>query len=246
MCVLVCAGLSGCQTLGIRSAEKSPIHLFLRLEKTTLRPGEALVGEVFAANMSGKAIKAGVPNYKTLTFWIRDDSGLPPVRLAPVYSEKEAPMTVQELAPDDFWPRKFVFTRAAEPSGTFTLVAAYESDPERALPVCYVASSRAATFVVEGERAMERDRNGILLKTEAMRIAREHLGQPVKEIDARLIINEAGFYDWFVLLTLQEKEVKKALLVNPYLGQVRRAIDPALFPREAEPPVPRIFMKSNE
>jgi hypothetical protein len=74
--------------------------------------------------------------------------------------------------------------------------------------------------------------DGVLIKNDAIEIARKALGEPADVVDATLVKNEAGFLDWWITFQLtsisgkEGKEVKRAFLVNPYLGAVRKRVEP--------------------
>ena len=87
-------------------------------------------------------------------------------------------------------------------------------------------------------------------KEDAINIAKQRAGSNVKATEAKLIENEAGFLDWWINLTIasgkQGKEVKKAFLVNPYLGDIRKEAKPFTKKPEPKAPVPTIPKKHEE
>ncbi|NJL73099.1 MAG: hypothetical protein HC888_16920, partial [Candidatus Competibacteraceae bacterium] len=98
--------------------------------------------------------------------------------------------------------------------------------------------SRRAGFAVSGERVLERDRDGLLVREEALRLSREEWGLAVEApLDAKLIVNEAGFLDWMVRNPAEGAE-GAVLLINPYLGQLRRVGDAALWQETPEQQLP--------
>lgn len=232
----------GCARLAQPFKAEDPLRLYLRSDTARLRPGEALVVEVLLVNTSSEPILSAWLNHRSLNFYLRSPYLAEPVRIIPVYSEKEPPIVVQELKGDGLWSRQFVFTQATSTSGTYTLTAAFHQDPDGALPSHYFATAAPLEFRVDGEWAARRDRNGVLLKEEAIRLARNKAGAPDSRAEARLIINEAGFYDWFIRLTAPGGE-QRAFLVNPYLAGVRQEADPAAFPERQEEAVPKVMKR---
>lgn len=234
--------LAGCSRFTKPAAPADPLRLYLRLDSPAMRPGEPLIVEALLLNTTPEPILCSWLNHNSLTFYLQSPLLNESVRVWPVYSEKEQVIAVQELASDNLWSRKFVFTQATETSGTYSLSAAFQQNPEGALPVSYFAASAPVEYRVNGAWAARRDRNGILLKDEAIRRVRERVDESPAQSEARLIVNEAGFYDWFVRLTFLDAS-QQAWLVNPYLATVRKQADPALFPSRVEQPIPKVLKK---
>ncbi|GAB4311732.1 MAG: hypothetical protein Kow0059_01970 [Candidatus Sumerlaeia bacterium] len=234
--------LSACRTLCPQPPEPNPLHLFVRLEKPVYQPGEAIVAEALVVNTGTEPVPAAWPDSRSMTFLLRSPHLAEAVKVLPVTSPRETPPPPVTIAPGGLWSRKFVFTRLTETTGTLYLTAAYLQDPGGDLPVSYFCAAVPVEFRVEGAWALRRDRDGIILKDEALRLARGRVSAAPSAEEARLIINEAGFYDWVVRLTLPDGK-RRAFLVNPYLGAVRDEIDPAMFPEKKEAPIPRVFKK---
>ncbi|MDK2973293.1 MAG: hypothetical protein PWP23_3048 [Candidatus Sumerlaeota bacterium] len=242
--IVALAALSGCGAARNEpSLGAAPLHLYLRLDTTTPQPGEAIIAEVLLLNAGEEDLKATPLNHESVTFWLHGGASPSGTEVLPVFSEKEPVKEARELGRDEMWARRFVLTRPAMEPGAFALQATYSSDPARMIGRTENAASRIVEFVVTGETLLKRDGDGVILKEEAIRIAREAMGLE-GEAEARLIVNEAGFLDWMV--KLGEGEGQKAVLVNPYLGKVRREMEPALFPRRDEDPGPRVFPRRAE
>ncbi len=234
--VILLAGLmSACAGSGAKAPSDS-LRIFLRPDSSDLAPGAPLVVEVFLCNTGAKPLKITALNHKTVSFWSRGIAQEAVARVTPVYSEKEETFASLELEGDSLVSRRFLFHRATLTTGTWTLVATYDSDPSEISTQRYFATSRPMEYRVAGDWALRRDRNGVLLKSEAIRLALEAIEEAADSAEAKLIVNEAGFLDWFVLLHFKEKGVKRAFLVSPYWGQVRKEVDPALFPQVREAP----------
>jgi hypothetical protein len=229
---------SGCANRGTAPTAAAPLHLFVRLDAAAVRPGEAVVAEVLLLNAGGEAIRATPLNHESVSFWLYPAGSADAVELEPVFSDKEPVKEARELERDGLWARRFVLTRAAVEAGAYTVQATYSSDPARLLGRVETTASRPVALRVEGERALERDRDGVILSEEAVRIARGVLGEE-GEAEARLVVNEAGFLDWMVRVTGTEEG--KAVLVNPYLGKVRGETEASQFPERDEDPGPRVF-----
>lgn len=238
--------LTGCQTMGSGQGLDDPLRLYLDLDRSLYQPGDPLMAEVMILNTSAEPIDANVPNYESLTFWFRPQNAFEAFEIKPVYSSKERAVEIDTLAGDDLWRRTFVLPDATLTSGTFSLQAVYSSNPSGALDRTYTAATVERRFSVTGDTAFERDRDGVLLKKAAIRLARERFDMPEAPARARLIVNEAGFLEWFVGLSDSTGKEVKGALINPYVGTVRQVVDPAKFPDKEEKPVPRVFNRREQ
>ena len=237
-----CAGKQG-------SVEKpeEPLRLFLRVEQSQMRPGEALIAEAMLANISEESIEVTVLNDTSLTFWFWQEGVERGVEIEPAASEKEDQRVMIELAPDELHTRKFVFPQAGMTTGTFTLQASYERNPHGLPGSNIFASARPQIVTISGDQLYERDRDGLILKKEAIRIARRHFRAPGAAAEARMVINEGGFKDWLVIVGAdQPVERQKALLVNPYVGGVRGEVAASRVPEERKRKVPPPIFKRKQ
>jgi hypothetical protein len=229
---------SACKSTGSKVELDHPLRVFLDLERSQFQPGEALLAEVMVLNVADEPMRATVPNAESVTFWLAEPDGLGGVKAMPVFSPKEDLRAVDSLASDDLWRRTFVLPSATLTSGTFTLIASYDSDPARLIGGGYQGAARGRTFSVTGETKLQRDRDGIVLKQEAHRVAGRYLGQGWVIDEGRMIRNEAGFLDWAFTARSSATGEQRAVVVNSYLGGVRTEADPTLLrkTREELPP----------
>lgn len=230
--------LSGCLGGIFGGADKSGPLMLVGFQSTpTHRPGDALVVELVLISRHDKPLLLPYLNSATVAFWITDETGRTFKR--PVVASPQEPTTVPEgLEPEERWRRRFVLTQATETTGTFRWQAIYGSalPVEGLLPTGPVASD-PLSYVVRGPRRFARDSDGVLLEADALAVAHEWAGLPQAEAAAQLVRNEAGFLDWWIRLHPDAKgQFQKACLVNPYLGEVRAALDPTVVPPAGKVP----------
>lgn len=235
ICLIGCGGGAGSST------GDAPVRVILSLDKETYQPGEPLVAEVLIVNTAARQLVVNVPSHKSLSFW-QGAEDTSPVKSVPVFTDKDSGLSVTELPADDVLRRSFVFPKATLTSGTFTMQVSYDSDPQNALEEEFLANSRQLAYKVAGETIFHRDSNGILLKEDAIRIAKESADGEPDVGRVQLIVNEAGFYDWLVVLRPRGGEPATAYFVNPYLAKVRQRIDATdlLEPKDDKREAPRV------
>lgn len=222
---------AGCARSPGAGEAPEPLHLYLRLDKSELRPGEPLIAEVFLLNAANDELLLTPLHHGSLRFWHQVEGGPTATRIEPVYSPKELLDSGERLERDGLRSRRFLLTRATASPGRHTLQVSYNGDPQSQLGRRWTATSLPATYTVTGEPALRRDADGVLLKEEAERLAREHVARQAEVLDTQLVVNEAGFMDWTV--RVQTDEGERVVLVNPYLGRVRREVDGATWERLA-------------
>jgi hypothetical protein len=224
--------LGGCFGGIFGGGEKpSPLMLVGFQSAQTHRPGDALVVELVMISHHNKPLLLPYLNSATVNFWITDETGRTFKRPA-VSSPQEQTSAPEGLEPEERWRRRFVLTQATETTGTFRWQAIYGSalPVEGLLPTGPIASD-PLTYIVRGPRQFQRDSDGVLLEGDALAVAREWAGLPQVEAAAQLVRNEAGFLEWWIRLDPgADGKFQKACLVNPYLGEVRAALDPTVVP----------------
>ena len=92
-------------------------------------------------------------------------------------------------------------------------------------PVCLISRRRLGRGSRQCARGRDfkRDAKGILLKSEAIRVAQEKVGGNTFKSDATLVRDEAGFLNWNVTVEIEVGGLRKTqgFLVNAYTGAIR-------------------------
>jgi hypothetical protein len=220
----------GCSLL--RKGAEPALILVLSIDRPTYRPGDAVIANVQVLNTTGHEYTIQNLNAKSLSFWLINADTDETHKLEPVYTEKEDMIFPRTLGEHEAISRPFLLSEATTTSGTYSLHAIYEGALVAENKAPFVPPSKRVVFRVEGERQFSRDLNGILKKDDAIELARRAVGEPATLVDATLVKNEAGFLDWWITLQIKQssgnegKEVKRAFLINPYLGAVRKEVSP--------------------
>jgi len=239
ICVLLCLLFSGC-SLFQRSEEGEELTLLVFIEKNNYLPNESLLLTLRLENLTDETITTYNFDARSVLFYLMNKATGEPLEVMPVYSEKEPLLIVKELEPYEKMERKFLFTTITTEPGEFALQVSYRCSALKGEEARANLISRPAEFKVSGKPPYQRDKKGILKKQDAIEIAKVRLDKPVKDTWAKLVVNEAGFYDWWVTLVLegetdlQGNPLQKAYFVNPYLASVRRDAKPFLKPVEEE------------
>jgi hypothetical protein len=195
--------------------------------RDVLRPGEGVVVKAELENTSDRTVAARHLNRDSVTFWWWSEKDTTPLTRRPVASPREDLGIATELPPDSSVMRRFLLTDLSPEPGTYFLQAHYSS-PTDARDSGVTAISTVAQFRVEGEPLFTRGDDGLISSADAIRIAKEYLGRPVSDETAELILNEAGFFDYWVTLTLAPETVapgekpRRSYFINPYMGEVRK------------------------
>ena len=217
--------------------------IFLILDKSVYSPNESVLATLRVQNLTEHPLKIYNLDARSVTFYKVNMSTGEPLEVMPVFSEKEPLLTVTELKSHGGQERPFVFTTITAESGDYALQALFDSSPLSGTKGRPTVISEPRRFTVSGTALYARDGKGVLKKKDAIEIAKRHLGKPVKDATATLVKNEAGFYDWWVTLTLEEEtdekgqSLQKAYFINPYLGAVRKEAKPYIPPKKEERPL---------
>jgi len=225
-------------------ALENPVEFLLRLDRADVRPGDALVAYVSIRNLTSKALTGQLPDASSIEFY-STGSGEAVQQIWPVFSSQEPMGEVRDLAPGEIWRRTFVFTTPTKEPGNYRLQAIYHLAPKGIESSVAPVVSKPAAFQVTDVRSFRRDRDGILLKEDAIAIAKAHLGRPVAEATALLVTNKAGLFDWWVTLAIDPGDLKageqahRAFFVSPYLATVVQTRSAKPYPLEEQaPPLP--------
>lgn len=236
VCALLYLLLSGC-SLFRGSGETIELSLDLTLDKNAFLPHESVLTIVKLENLTENKFKTYNLDARSVVFYLLNKATGEPLEVMPVFSEKEPLLEIGELDAYGKVERKFLFCSVTGHNGDYSLQASYQLSSLKGKTKYPNVISKAQDFRVEGQALYVRDKKGILLKDNAIEIAKTRLGKPVKDAWAKLVINEAGFYDWWINLVLEEMDqggnpLNKAYFVNPYLASVRKEAVP--FPKPLE------------
>lgn len=203
-------------------------RLELAVQDPVLRPGEALVTRTELRNISGQPQAARLLGEESLEFFIVREGSPRKARRSFISSRYEKREEFVQLSPQQYLSRDFVFVNCTEKPGTYYIQALYNTEIAReGSDYSPLAVSEPVKYEVRGPRIFERGYADLITEEEAIRLAREELGRETVQEAASLIQNEAGFFDWWVLLSLdpltmrQGERPERAYFVNPYLGFVR-------------------------
>jgi hypothetical protein len=241
--VLVC-GTAGCGLLRgarVREPETPALVLDAWLDKEVYQPGEAVVCSVELSNASKKPTEASSLSTETLEFWFGPAGTDLRFKRVPVRSSKEQASEALTLAAADTTQRAFVLTDVTPEAGVHAIHVFYRAAGEKTPDIGYSIIAPAVVYKVDGPTLLRRDRDGLIVKDQAIALAKEWAGAPVGEADAVLIRNEAGLFDWWVTLELAAKADPKveagrrAVLINAYTGAVRAEAKPRPKPKAAAP-----------
>lgn len=224
-------GSVGCASLGLGGQKKAEgLVMTLTLERTSFRPGDAVLCAAKLHNGMDKELIVPNLNAARVSFWLNEVGTDNMFRCEPAFSPLEQMGEMRTVEAGQKLERTFLFTRATRALGRYALIAKYEPSVLEANKKRDPVYARTPDFVVEGEAALQRDPEGLLTKEDAIRLAKERAGAEVKDAQAALVRNEAGFLDWWVNLEMvasgkAERSVK-SYLVNPYSGVIRKEAKP--------------------
>jgi hypothetical protein len=268
MLMLVAGGCSRVPVIGKyfkgNTIAKSPIGIDLRLAQTSVRPGDAVLAYLFIRNVGSANLRVQMLDASSIDFYAAGPKSVGTIRVYPVVSSKESLGQLEEIKPGQYLPkiqaqafaRAFVFTTLTKEPGDYRLQAIYHPTPKGAPSDLAPVIAKAVAFQVAGPRSFNRDREGILLKDDAIEIAKRHVGQPVTAAEALLVEDEQmGFLLWKVVLTVDPKDLKpgernpRSIFVNPYRAvviQVGEPLAPAIPPPPGvdegpRPPRPKVL-----
>lgn len=234
--------LGGCSKT--QDVIKEEFQLSLALDREFYRPGEAIMATLAVTNLTGETQEIRSLNFDSVEFYFDHAGGERPRRISCVFSPKEWMLRYRmvALAPgQSTQPRRFVLTKISDKSGEFALTAAYNPDvnlplidetsktKSEALKMRSKAWADPGVYQVVGDRKFNRDKEGVLLESDAVSLCVADLGRQVMGVDTDLIRDEAGFLMWWVCLTLSPENTapgeapKKAWFVNPYLAKIAKA-----------------------
>jgi hypothetical protein len=215
---------------------KSPIEITLKLHQTKVRPGDAVIAYVWIRNVGSESLTVQMVDAASMEFYTSGPTGA--LRVRPVLSTKEPLGELTDLEPGRVLPtlkgegkerpeaKTFVFTTLTRKPGTYKILAIYHAVPKGAAAAILPAYAKAVGFTVAGQPSCRRDRDGVLLKEDAIQLAKRYLRRPATEAEAFLIEDPMGFLTWWITLTGDPKTLRPgeenrwAVFVHPYLATV--------------------------
>jgi len=223
----------GCLPLRKKPAEKPLLVVVPTLDPDTYRPGEAVVCTVKVTNAGTAPAPAGSLSADTVEFWFGPAGTDLRYRREPMRSSKERGFEPITIAPGNSITRRFVLPRLTEEEGHFALHVLYS--PEGNAPGTPGIPGPAFLYRVDGPRAFRRDENGLVRKEDAVEAVRQQVGSDLANAEAKLVRNEAGLLDWFVIAEAHSggPASRRAFLVNPYTGLIRAEAKADAAPRTA-------------
>jgi len=251
--LVVALSAAGCSRLPVvgRAFERggdiqSPVEVTLQLQRLNLRPGDPAVAFISIRNITRKKITVQMPDASSLEFYVAGGNlGTEPVEVRPVFSPKEPLGRPQELESHQVVSRTFVFTTLTKEPGEYRFQTIYHPTPKGMASGMVPAVSKPVMFRVAGQRAFHRDRDGVLLKEDAIAIAKRAVGLPTKGATAFLLEDKAGFLNWWVTVEIDPAYLKpgqekyRAFFINPYLATIIKS-------RRARPYVPKAVPKAKD
>jgi len=234
----------------------APIKIDVRLAQPNVRPGHAMIVSISIRNVGSEILSVQMLDASSIEFYVEGPESDNTIRVRPVVSSQEPLGQVEDLESGKTLPqgqpRRFVFTTLTKAEGNYRLQAMYYPTPKGAASGLPPVIAKATAFQVAGQRSCNRDRDGVLLKDDAIEIAKRHLGRPVTAAEGLLGEDEMGFLVWRTILTVDPKDLKPgetsqyAVFVSPYLATVvpARAVQPPATPKEgkdARPERPKIL-----
>ncbi|MFP4379988.1 MAG: hypothetical protein ACLFUS_05740 [Candidatus Sumerlaeia bacterium] len=205
------------------------MDLSVMMEKDLYAPGEPAILKVVLINKSEKPIQVLELDRASLKFMVRPaaEGGEKQLRfVSPVSSRHEITELYKAIPAEGLIERRFLFSTLTMERGNYVLMAQYTMPNPKDLRVPVKEESRPMPFSVKGEKVYaHRYLNGRLTRADAVKLAKSELGDAAKvaETDAKTIIDEAGFFVWWVNLELEsdsEEPQKKSYFVCPYMAQV--------------------------
>jgi hypothetical protein len=236
----------GCGHLGTKPAApaEDKITLRLTLNQAAYRPGEVVLASVELTNTSGQPLPAQALSAGSVVFVFGRQGDPERLERQAVYSEREKLDESVTLEPGRMLGRQFVLTRLSEFSGPLVVQAQYRPGAAAGAKAPPRIFSNPVAYQVGGTRLLKRDPAGLIVKDEALKLARTAGKNEAEDAQAIFVRDEAGFYRWYVNVHPKGSAPGTwvGYFVNPYVGGVprnqARPFDSALArdPRFDRPP----------
>jgi len=241
--VFLTASLYQCSSTKFEKIPENSLVTVLALDKIRYHPEEPIIATIQIQNLTDKPMMLPLPDIKSVVFYRLEKKDGDVFLTEPVFSPKESALNMEEIKGKEWKKRPFVLTNCTLTTGEFSLQAIYKTSGADLVEGRPQFVSVAYDYTVSGEASYHRDKKGILLKGDAIKIAEKKLGVSYKSVRADLVKNEFDCYEWWITFTLSDKnqkreEVEKAFYVNPYLCVVRKEAPPYRPPKPKETPIP--------
>lgn len=212
----------------LKSISEEALIAFIAIDKTQYNPEEPVIATVQINNISGATQNIPTLDIKSLSFYKIEKSSGSVAQVFPIVSPNESLLNFEEVRNKDWRRRQFVLTDCTPTTGSYSIQAIFNSGGKDSIEGRPKFASAPFDYNVSGHPMYNRDLKGILLEADAIKIAAKRLDGGYENASSKLVINEAGFFDWWITFTIKKdrEEVKKAYLVNPYLCVVRKEVSP--------------------
>lgn len=202
-----------------RGAAEEKLTLTVTLDKAAYRPGEAALATVALTNNTRSAYQVNRLNAKSVVFLFGRQSDPERMERQAVASEKERMDETFSLAGGATEKRTFLLTRLTEFGGVMALQAHYAPGGAAVAKTGPKVFSTVAPFKVAGARLFRRDPEGVLVKDEAIRLAKGQVKGEVESAQAIFVRDEMGFYKWYVNLKVKGAARLVGWFIDPYQGK---------------------------
>lgn len=194
------------------------------MDKEVYQVGEPVVASVRLQNEGPGPVVVPRFDVDSVHFLRGTNDSAVQVEREPVYS-RSPQSEPAEVAAGKSLSRRFLFTRLSDEAGEYALLASFKGAMSAEAVQTETVYSEPVPFRVVEQTALKRDpTNGLILKAQAVELARSSVGGQVKAHRAVLMpLAETGLYTWVVLLKTAPgggPEEQKAVQVNAYTGKV--------------------------
>lgn len=224
--------LTGCGFVGWGSGEldldPSQVEVHLSFDKETYQLGEAITATIEVKNLAEAPAVLSVPGAKLCQIYARPESAKPDdLALVEFVSAPDEQIEQERVEAGESISRKLLLHRFTRKPGRFAFLLRYRTDVE-GISSAVEAASEIVSLTVSEQRMFERDRDGLILESEAQRIARAHFkAAPDAPAESMLANDETRLDTWLVTVQVPAKDGKtesKSALISPFTGKVRRDV----------------------
>jgi hypothetical protein len=215
LAAFLCAGCTAAAPMA------QPVRLSLHLDQDTYRIGEPVTALVRLHNASDETLLVPRFDRANLHFLVGNKGGATRVRREPVASREELPRP-REAEPGAELLRRFLFTRLTEKEGEYGLIASVQEVAVGREILPAPVYSTPAAYSVERPVALRRDRNGMILKAQALELAGDAAnGRALRSRAVLIPLGKTGLFTWVVLMwgEGEDGERERVVQVNPYTGR---------------------------